>query len=107
NRLKTHTTTVAEFLRRHPHAYSHFVLLDHQDWLAANAPVALEEEWSLIMANSRPGTRILLRSAASRPETVPEFVLRRCRFRNDLSAPQAKLDRVGTYAGTFLLEVTK
>ncbi|MEM9258167.1 MAG: BtaA family protein, partial [Bacteroidota bacterium] len=41
NRLKTHTTTVAEFLRRHPHAYSHFVLLDHQDWLAANAPVAL------------------------------------------------------------------
>jgi len=106
SRVEMHTTTIADFLKQNPSAYSHFVLLDHQDWLAANAPAALTEEWELIMANSRPGTRILLRSAASRPETVPEFVRRRCRFRNDLSAPQAKLDRVGTYAGTFLLEVT-
>ncbi len=82
-------------------------MLDHQDWLAANAPEALAKEWQLVMANSQPGTRILLRSAASRPETVPDVVRQRCRFRNDLSAPQAKLDRVGTYAGVFLLEVIK
>ncbi|MEL7160545.1 MAG: BtaA family protein [Bacteroidota bacterium] len=105
NRIGLHTTTIADFLRRQPGAYSHFVLLDHQDWLAANAPAALTEEWELILANARPGARILLRSAASRPETVPDFVRRRCRFRNDLSAPQARRDRVGTYAGTFLLEV--
>ncbi len=105
DRIEMHTTTMADFLKHHPKPYSHFVLLDHQDWLAANAPAALTEEWQLIMANSRPGTRILLRSATSRPETVPEFVRQRCRFRNDLTAPQAKLDRVGTYAGVFLLEV--
>lgn len=106
-RVTHHTTTVANFLKQHPAAYSHFVLLDHQDWLAANAPAALAEEWRLIMANSRPGTRILLRSAAARPETVPDSVRAQVRFRNDLSEPQAKLDRVGTYAGTFLLEVTQ
>ncbi|TXF90094.1 DUF3419 family protein [Neolewinella aurantiaca] len=107
DRIDLHTTTITRFLQEQPGAYSQFILLDHQDWLAANAPAALQEEWELIMANSRPGTRILLRSAASRPETVPDFVRQRCRFRNDLTAPQAKLDRVGTYAGVFLLEVTK
>ncbi|MEO0733086.1 MAG: BtaA family protein [Bacteroidota bacterium] len=105
DRIALHTTTIADFLRRRPGKYSHFVLLDHQDWLAANAPDALQEEWELVMANARPGARILLRSAASRPETVPDFVRQRCRFRNDLSTPQARRDRVGTYAGTFLLEV--
>lgn len=105
DRIKLHTTTIANFLQRHPAQYSHFVLLDHQDWLAANAPAALQQEWELIMANSRPGTRILLRSATSRPEMVPDFVRQQVRFRNDLSGPQSRLDRVGTYAGTFLLEV--
>lgn len=107
DRIQLHTTTLADFLHRNPGQYTQFVLLDHQDWLAANAPAALAEEWRLIMANCQPGSRILLRSAASRPETVPDFVRQRCRFRNDLSAPQAKLDRVGTYAGVFLLEVTR
>jgi S-adenosylmethionine-diacylglycerol 3-amino-3-carboxypropyl transferase len=106
-RVELHTTTIANFLLRQPSKYSHFVLLDHQDWLAENAPQALTEEWELIMANSRPGTRILLRSATSRPETVPDFVRSRCRFRNDLTTKQAALDRVGTYAGVFLLEVSK
>lgn len=104
-RIQLHTTTIADFLLRNPGSYTHFILLDHQDWLAANAPEALTEEWRLILANSKAGTRILLRSANSRPETVPNFVRSRVRFRNDLSEPQSKLDRVGTYAGTFLLEV--
>lgn len=103
--LHTHTTTVADFLRTHPGTYSHFVLLDHQDWLAAHAPAALLEEWELILANSRPGTRILLRSASPDPDVVPDFVRERVRFLPELTAHQARLDRVGTYAGCFLLEV--
>lgn len=105
DRITPHTTTITEFLRQNPGQYSHFILLDHQDWLAANAPKALAEEWQLVMQNSRPGTRILLRSASSLPDTIPPFVRRRVRFRDDLSYPQAAQDRVGTYAGTFLLEV--
>lgn len=105
NRVSTYTSTLAQFLRDRPKAYSHFVLLDHQDWLAANAPQALAEEWDLILRNSRPGTRILLRSAASTPLTIPSFVRDRCRFLEQEAQEQAKLDRVGTYAGVFLLEV--
>ncbi|MEL6356871.1 MAG: DUF3419 family protein, partial [Bacteroidota bacterium] len=104
-KLRTYTTTIAEFLRRHPGPYSHYILLDHQDWLAAHAPAALQEEWELIMVNSRPGTKILIRSASPNPDVVPDFVREKTVFRPDLSEPQAKLDRVGTYAGTFLLEV--
>lgn len=105
HKLRTYTTTIADFLKQHPNQYSHFVLLDHQDWLAAHAPEALQEEWRLILANSRPGTRILIRSAAPQPDVVPNFVREKVTFLSDLSAAQAKLDRVGTYAGTFLLEV--
>ncbi|MTB52333.1 BtaA family protein [Lewinella sp. W8] len=104
--IQTHTTTITSFLKNKPGKYSHFVLLDHLDWLANHDLAAMVEEWEQVMANSRPGTKILLRSACERPDVVPDFVRRRVRFRNDLSEPQAKLDRVGTYAGTFLLEVT-
>jgi hypothetical protein len=61
----THNATVSDFLHTHPGEYSHFVLLDHQDWLAWHQPQALAEEWRLILANSRPGSRILLRSAGN------------------------------------------
>lgn len=105
DRVRTYTTTLADFLHRNPGKYSHFLLLDHQDWLAANAPEALTEEWKLILANSRPGTRILLRSATSQPETIPHFVRRRAHLHERITAAQHKLDRVGTYAGAFLLEI--
>ncbi len=105
DKLQAHTTTLAEFLRQNPAAYSHFVLLDHQDWLAAHAPEALTEEWQLILANSRPGTRILIRSASPNPDVVPPFVREKVKFRTDLSDLSMQIDRVGTYAGTFLLEV--
>ncbi|MEO0628904.1 MAG: BtaA family protein, partial [Bacteroidota bacterium] len=60
NRLKTYTNTLATFLKENPKPYSHFVLLDHQDWLAAHDPKSLKEEWQLILKNSKPGTKILL-----------------------------------------------
>ena len=37
-------------------------------------PAALAEEWELILANSRPGTRILLRSAGLDLSFVPANV---------------------------------
>ena len=45
-RVRTHNATVSHFLKEHPGAYSHFVLLDHQDWLAWHKPEALREEWN-------------------------------------------------------------
>ena len=100
-RVRTHTSSFADFLHAHPGRYSHFVLLDHQDWLAAYNPAALAEEWRLILANSERGGRVLMRSAGTVIDFVPEFALR-ClrRFESD-SARLHAVDRVGTYGSTL------
>lgn len=103
--VKTHTTTISQFLKDNPGAYSHFILLDHQDWLAANNIPALEEEWDLILKNSKPGTRILLRSAAEEVDFFPQFVLDRVEFEQEVTAKTHQEDRVGTYASVYMATV--
>ncbi len=105
SRLKPHTGTLTNFLREHPGHYSHYVLLDHQDWLAWHDPVALREEWDLILANSRPGTRILMRSAGLDLSFVPVEVRDRLRFQPQRTEALHRLDRVGTYGSTHFAEV--
>lgn len=107
DRIKTHSTTIANFLREHPAPYSHYVLLDHQDWMAAHRPEALAEEWQLILENSRPGTAILMRSASPAINFIPDFA----RERLDLvdaarTETLHQLDRVGTYGCTLFARVT-
>ncbi len=107
DRIRTHSSTIAKFLREHPGVYSHYVLLDHQDWMAAHRPAALEEEWRLILENSRPGTLVLMRSASPAIDFIPAFARDRL-----APADEARIeafhrrDRVGTYGCTLLLQVT-
>ena len=105
DRVHTHNATVSDFLRQHPGQYSHFVLLDHQDWLAWHQPQALEEEWRLILANSRPGSRILLRSASPRLDFLPDWTRRALRFFPEQTEPLHLQDRVGTYGSLHFAEV--
>lgn len=105
DRVRPHTCTISQFLERHPGVYTHFVLLDHQDWLAHHDPAALAEEWALIFANSRPGTRILLRSAGLDLGFVPAEVRARLRFFPERTAPLHRTDRVGTYGSLHFAEV--
>ena len=100
--MSTYTTTLSDFLQKNPGTYSHYVLLDHQDWLAAHDVPALEEEWRLILENSAPGTRILMRSAATEINFFPDFVKERLRFEEQLTRQTHKEDRVGTYASVYL-----
>lgn len=102
DRIQTNITTITEYLRANPGPYSHFILLDHQDWLAANNRPALEEEWQLILQNSRPGTKILLRSAAQEVDFFPDFVLDRLVFEKEKTVSTHHKDRVGTYASVYL-----
>jgi S-adenosylmethionine-diacylglycerol 3-amino-3-carboxypropyl transferase len=104
-RIRTHTCTVTNFLRENPGTYSHYVLLDHQDWLAWHDPAALREEWELILANSRPGTKILMRSAGLDMDFVPEDIRARLRFFPELTTPLHLTDRVGTYGSLSFAEV--
>ena len=105
DRLHTHTMTVSAFLQSNPGTYTHFVLLDHQDWLASHDPQALRQEWELILANSRPGTRILLRSAAFDIDFVPQDIRDRLHFNFDDTRRLHRQDRVGTYGSLHFAEV--
>lgn len=105
SRIACHTDSISGFLRSHPGRYSHFVLLDHQDWLAWRDPSALLEEWNLILANSRPGARILLRSAGPEVDFIPGSVRARLAFHSNLTRPAHLRDRVGTYGSVHLAEV--
>lgn len=105
NRIHSHTTSLTEFLKGYPGPYSHYVLLDHQDWLAWHDPAALAEEWRLILANSRPGSKILMRSAAEKLEFLPDSVRPALKFFPELTEPLHRQDRVGTYGSLHLAEV--
>ena len=107
NRIVQHTCHLSQFLRKHPGNYSHFVLLDHQDWLVP-FPDLLVEEWRLILDNSCPGTRILFRSAGTSADFLPGFVREQVDFEQaaDKISHFHRLDRVGTYGSTHLGVVT-
>jgi S-adenosylmethionine-diacylglycerol 3-amino-3-carboxypropyl transferase len=101
--IKTHTTSISQFLIDNPGEYSNYILLDHQDWLAAHNVPALEEEWQLILKNSKPGTRILMRSAAMHIDFFPDFVKDSVEWipQQDLEELHNQ-DRVGTYGCVYV-----
>jgi S-adenosylmethionine-diacylglycerol 3-amino-3-carboxypropyl transferase len=101
-RLKTHTATLSQFLQNNPGNYTHFVLLDHQDWMATYNRPALKEEWELILQNSAPNAKILMRSAASEIAFIPDFVYEKVTFDKTKASTTKRFDRVGTYASVLL-----
>jgi S-adenosylmethionine-diacylglycerol 3-amino-3-carboxypropyl transferase len=105
NRVYTYNSTISDFLQNNPGSYSHFVLLDHQDWLAWHHPEALQDEWYLILENSRPGSKILMRSAGNDVCFIPETVRSSLKFFPDLTESLHRQDRVGTYGSLHLAEV--
>ena len=87
-------------------------LAHHRAWLEAvleqlvvHEPQALEEEWRLILANSAPGSRILLRSASGHLDFLPDWTRRALRFFPDRTEPLHRQDRVGTYGSLHFAEV--
>jgi S-adenosylmethionine-diacylglycerol 3-amino-3-carboxypropyl transferase len=106
HRVQVHNATITNFLIENPGKYTHFILLDHQDWLAQHDPHALEEEWHLILKNSRPGSKILMRSAAIHADFLPESAKAALRFFPERTDRLHLLDRVGTYGSLHFAEVT-
>jgi S-adenosylmethionine-diacylglycerol 3-amino-3-carboxypropyl transferase len=102
NKIKTYSQTITSFLNENPGVYSHFILLDHLDWLAYHHPVAMREEWEIMLKNSAPGTTFLLRSAATHLHFIPDFVHEAVDFSNSEVLIQHNLDRVGTYGSVHV-----
>jgi S-adenosylmethionine-diacylglycerol 3-amino-3-carboxypropyl transferase len=109
HRVRIHTTSVTEHLRRTDLPFSRFVLLDHMDWLRSR-PEILGEEWTAILSRSAPDARAIFRSAGSsatflepvlvRHEGRPARLTELLRPRPELAADLHARDRVHTY-GSF------
>lgn len=105
HKIKIHNSSLALFLKNHPGRYTHYILLDHQDWMAGHCPEALAAEWELILKNSQPKTKILFRSAGIDHSFLPPKARSTLRFRPELSQPLHSQDRVGTYGSLHFAEV--
>ncbi|WP_086608288.1 DUF3419 family protein [Erythrobacter donghaensis] len=82
-----------------------FVLLDAQDWMN-NAQ--LDELWGRITRASRPGARVLFRTAAE-PSLLPgrldDAILSRWRYCEETSADCTRRDRSSIYGGVHVYEL--
>lgn len=105
HRIETHTSSLLHALQKSNETYSHFVLLDHQDWMAFTQPDQLVNQWRLILDHAQNGARILFRSARPEPDFLPDFVFDNVNFHPDLTEILHKKDRVGTYESTHLATV--
>lgn len=105
DRVHSYNMTVTEFLKSFPGDYTHYVLLDHQDWLAEHDVAALEEEWMYIIHNSGPGARVIMRSAAAEIDFIPNLVAPRLKIDVDRASELHRRDRVGTYGNLTFAEV--
>lgn len=109
-RLKIHTATVTDFLRRTEPGISKFVLLDHMDWMSFNNPQGLVDEWNTILERARPNARAIFRSAGLRVDYLDHLKVQYrqqnmelgqlLRYNPEISNELHKIDRVHTY-GSF------
>lgn len=90
---------------REPASMDRFVLLDAQDWMN-NAQ--LDDLWAKITRASRPGARVLFRTAAE-PSLLPgrldDSILSQWRYLEELSADCTRRDRSSIYGGVHVYEL--
>ena len=110
DRVSVHTETLLGFLRRFQGQISRFVLLDHMDWLYANSPGLLAQEWQAIIDRAAPNARAIWRSAGLCVDFVDPLEVQTSRgasavgdlltYNRDLAQTLHARDRVQTY-GSF------
>ncbi len=104
-KLSSQTISVKDFLSKTSKKYSHFILLDHQDWFIGNGTNELEQEWQAILKSAKPKAKVLMRSVYPDLGFLPCSVKERV---SQIPVNQEFLklnDRVGTYPSTFLMEL--
>jgi len=101
----THANMVDWIGAREEASMDRFVLLDAQDWMN-NAQ--LDDLWAKITRASRPGARVLFRTAAE-PSLLPgrldDAILSRWRYLDETSADLTRRDRSSIYGGVHVYEL--
>lgn len=115
DRLSMHTDTVQGFLEQCERPISHFVLLDHMDWMSG-MPEALSAEWQAIIDRAAPRSRILWRSGAPQTDFVQATKVRVGRRQRTVGAllnhyPETAarlhaVDRVHTYGSFHIADLS-
>ena len=105
DRISIFTNSIEEKLKSSNKKYSHFILLDHQDWLAKRNMQGLKDEWDGIFKKAKPGAVVLMRSAADNPDFLPESVTSKLQRHEHLEKKVRSLDRVGTYTSTWIMTI--
>lgn len=105
SRIQWHTSSITDFLASSENRYSHYVLLDHMDWLARHQPTELLLEWDQIFSAAAKGASVLFRSAALTIDWLPPTVLDKLEFEIEAAQTVHKKDRVGTYASVWKAEI--
>ena len=115
DRISTHTDTVAQFLEHNDVDISHFVLLDHMDWLSNYQYAELQREWQAIVNRSQNKSRILFRSACFEVEYIDpirisiqglEYNLADIlEYDKDLAQQLHQKDRVHTYGSFYIADL--
>lgn len=115
DKVTTHTSTVAGFLREQEVTISRFVLLDHMDWLAFFKLPYLREEWQAIVDRAAPESKVIYRSGGLEVDYVEpldvEVQGRKCRmkelltFHPELAKELHAKDRVHTYGSFYIADL--
>lgn len=115
NRISVHTNTVAQFLEEQNVNISHFVLLDHMDWLSNYQSAELQREWQAIIDRSQDKSQILFRSGGFKVEYVDPINVslngrNHClgdllNYQTELAQELHAKDRVHTYGSFYIADL--
>ncbi|MGK7922575.1 MAG: DUF3419 family protein [Trichodesmium sp.] len=118
DRISVHTDILAQFLERNNDiSISHFVLLDHMDWLSNYEYAELKREWQAIVDRSQNKSRILFRSGGFEVEYVDPIsvsiqgkehnLAELLEYDQDLAKQLHQKDRVHTYGSFYIADLVK
>lgn len=102
HRLRFETNLLNIHLSRTNQSYSHFILLDHMDWMAENDQSTLAQQWNSLFKCAEKGAQVLFRTAYSSLDFLPEFIHEKIDLKKIDEDWVKQHDRVGTYTGTYL-----
>ncbi len=115
DRISVHTDTVTHFLENQDVHISHFVLLDHMDWLSNYQYTELKREWQAIVNRSQNKSRILFRSACFEVEYIDPICVSikgqehsladLLHYQKDLAQQLHRKDRVHTYGSFYIADL--
>jgi len=116
DRISIHTDTLAQFLEDNQDiSISHFVLLDHMDWVNNYQYTELQREWQAIVDRSHKNSRILFRSGGFEVEYVDPICVsiqgqehnlgELLQYHQDLAKELHEKDRVHTYGSFYIADL--